>query len=311
MHLCREAKKRKDWQTTLDFASQLDASSLDTESKEWNGRRMMPDYQQWLYAMIKPLFHLERYEECKQLVYVAIERYPHDKQFHLYAARISMSLGLAEEAVRELERIDMRFPKEWYIQRDIAEGYMQLQKSNEALLWFCKTASCPPGDLSKRFKIFLDMAYLLEDQEKLEEAYDHLQLALMIVEREKWLHSIKTVTEQLTQFRRQHATSIALELFTQDNWSLLLQRCKTFWRKTVDETQKRGSGHIKTIKEGRYGFIRTEADDIHFKMKDVIRGVNPIEGMEVTFDIIMSYDSNRNEYKPSAKNVRPMKRVKQ
>src|SRR5437867_7538488 len=126
--ICNEAKQRGNWQVMYDFASQLDPERLLAEQKELYGQKKMSDHQEWLCKVVKPLFELKRYEECIDFAHKGIEKYPREKLFPWWQACSKKALGQVEEALRELEQIDARFHKEWYIQRDIADGYLQLQQ---------------------------------------------------------------------------------------------------------------------------------------------------------------------------------------
>jgi len=256
--ICNEAKQRGNWQVMYDFAVQLEPERLSTEQKELNGQKRMSNYQEWLCKMVKSLFELKRYEECIDFARNGMEKYPREKLFPWWEASAKKALGQVEEALRELEQIDMRFPKEWYIQRDIADGYVQLQKYEGARVWFCKAAICP-GDLKHRYKMFEQMSMLFEHLESWQEAYDHLQLACAITEREGWERSATVLRGQLAQFRKRYMEHLTQPDTSVEEWSNLFRRCQVLWRETIRASRPSYKGQIvKIIEEKKYGFVTTQ-----------------------------------------------------
>ena len=306
--ICNEAKQRGKPQVMYDFACQLDPERLSSEQKEWNGRKLPSDYQRWLYMMVRSLLELNRYDECMEFARKGSEKVPREKLFYWWQACIKKALGQVEEALGDLERIDTRFPKEWYIQRDIADGYAQLQKYDDAWVWFCKAADCP-GDRKGRFKMFEQMSMLLEQRGCWQEAYDHLQLAYAIIEKEKWDHPAEVLQGKLVQFRKRHAAHMTFPTNTSIEIGPNLQRCRVQWQETIHASHTLRKGYIKRLQnELGYGFIRADNDDIHFRFRDVINKVTPVEGMEVEFEIVKSYDEKKQRDSTKAVNIRPVRK---
>jgi tetratricopeptide (TPR) repeat protein len=313
--ICREAKLRDKWQIVYDFAMQLNPEQMSSEKEEWNGRKLPSDYQRWLYLMVRSLLEVKRNDECITFATKGIDKFPNEKLFYWWQARAKLALGQINEALNDLEHVDTRFPKEWYIQHDIASIYLQLQQYDEAWIWFCKAASSSRlEDLKGRFKMFQQMSVLLEHLGRWQEAYDHLQLACAIVERERWEHRAEGLNGQLLQFRNRHTEHIAFSVDMQpDILITLFRRCKVLWQETIRSICISRKGYItKADEEKGYGFVRTDNDSIHFRFRDVIRGVIPKEGMEVEFETekAIKYNKEKNEHEDSIKavNIRPVRR---
>lgn len=306
--ICSEAKQRGNWQVMYDFAAQLDSEPLSKEQKELNGKKLPSDYQQWLCKMVRSLIELKRYEECIEFAQKGIEQYPREKLFPWWKASAKKALGQAEEAVRELEQVDTRFPKEWYIQRDIADGYVQLQKYDEARVWFYKAASCP-GDMKGRYKMLEQMAVLLEHLGCWSESYDHIQLAYLIAEREGWERSATGLRDQIAQFRKRHIEHItSLVDATKEEWASLYRRCQTHWRMAVSISLPMYTGEIVEVREEeKFGFIKRHNDggnDIYFQFRRLTKGFLPKKGMQVEFEVEKSYDSRKDRESLAAVNIR-------
>lgn len=305
--ICNEAKQRGQWQVMYNFAVQLAPERLSTEQQERDGRKLPSDYQRWLYLMIRSLLELKRYTECLDFADKGIERYPGEKLFHWWHACAKKALGQVAEALSALERIDTRFPKEWYIQRDIADGYTQLQKYDDAWVWFSK-AACS-GDLKASYKMFEQMSMLLEHLGRWQEAYAHLQLACAIAERENWQRPAEALRGQLFQFRKRHAGHLS---FGTDGaiepLPILFRRCKDMWQATIYTSRPQGKGCITIVnEEKKFGSIKADNGDIHFWFRDVIGGITPVVGMEVEFEVEKSYDQKKQRDSTKAVNVRPVR----
>lgn len=306
--ICNEAKQRGNWQVMYDFAVQLLPEQLSVDQHEWNGQKLSSDYQRWLYIIVRCLLELKRYDECIEFTHKGIETFPYDKLFPWWLARAKLAIGEIEEALSDLEHIDTRFPKEWYIQRDIADVYIQLQKYENAWTWFCKAANCR-GEIKGRFRMIEQMSVLLEQLGRWQEAHDHLQLACAIAEREHWDHPAEVLRGQLYQFRKRYpehhpfAADAPVEPLT-----TLSKRCRNLWEETIDASRPHRKGSIRIVnEEGKYGFIQTDNDDIHFQFRDVIKRVIPVVGMEVEFEIEKSYDQKKQRDSIKAVNIRLVK----
>ena len=309
--ICNEAKQRGSWQVMYDFAVQLAPESLSTEQREWNGQKLIPDYQNWLHKMAKSLFELKRYEECVNFVQRGIEKYPRDKQFFWLKASAQKALGQIEEALHELEQLDLRFSKEWYIQSEIADIYVQLQKYDEAKVWYCKAASCS-GDPKFRYKMFEQIAALFEHMGYLQAAFDHLQLAYAITERELWERSAAELRGKLVRFKRQHAEDSTTLVETPPvDISRLRRRCEALWQEMLALSHPSSRGQVVTLNEEKgFGFIRRNdgsGKDVYFKFRALARGLTPEIGMIVEFEIEESFDLGKSQESQAAVNIRQVR----
>lgn len=310
--ICKQAKLLGNWQVVYNFTIQLDPEQLSREQVERDGQKLPSEYQNWLYKMVGSLFELKRYEECVSFAQKGIEQYPREKLFFWWRASAKKALGQVEEALHELEQIDIRFPKEWYIQRDIAGGYLQLQRYDEAMIWFCKAADSH-GEIKHRYKMIQEMSVLYEHLEQLQEAHDHLQLACAIAEREGWEQKAANLRGQLVQFRRRHADlSNSPSGVTIEDWSKLYPRCQALWKKATKASLPTCKGRIiKLNNEKGFGFIKRYGDesskDVYFRFRNLVRGLTPDLGMEVEFELQKSFDPGKNEEGLAALNVRPTK----
>ena len=77
--------------------------------------------QRWLYYATRANLETGDYDACLELAREGIERYPEVLFFPLWHALARVRRGDGEEGLLELQEVDRRFPRQWYVQRDIAE----------------------------------------------------------------------------------------------------------------------------------------------------------------------------------------------
>jgi hypothetical protein len=302
--ICREAKLRGKWQIVHQFATQLDPSQLAREPDQWSP---MSDYEQWLYRVVKALFELERYEECQAMAQQAVEAYPQNKHFPWWHAVAMAKTGILEAALTELQSLDRRY-QEWFIREDVAKICAQLQRHDDAWIWYCEAASLQ-GPLKGRYKMIGCMSLPLQHLERWQEAYEHLQLAYLLAEREGWEKS-KTSQEfktQMEQLQKRFPTLIVPQEYTSPDSRPLQRKLQLLWQKETENILPHRRGYITTVnEEKKFGFIRADADDFHFIFRNLPRNLLPVIQMEVEFDVEESYDTKKQRNSFRAINIRPV-----
>lgn len=300
--ICREAKQRGKWQIVHQFAIQLDPTQLTREPDQYSP---MSEYEQWLYRVVKALFELECYEECQKQAQQALEGYPQNKHFRWWHAVATAKIGLSTEALTELQDLDKRY-QEWFIREDIAKICEQLQRHDDAWIWYCKAASLQ-GPLKGRYKMIGCMALPLQHLERWQEAYEHLQLAYLLAEREGWEKS-KTAQDfkgQMEQLHNRFPTLIISQEYTSLDFNSLQRKLQQIWKKEIANILPHRRGYIKTVnEEKKFGFIRSDTEDFHFSFRALPRNLMPTIHMEVEFDVEESYDNTKQRNSFRAINIR-------
>ena len=302
--ICREAKLRGKWQIVYDFAMQLDVEKLERQPTE--GRRMS-EYEQWLYLVIKALFEIGRYGECLTIALQGVESYPQNKHFPWWKSLSKAKTNQAEEALIELQDLDKRY-QEWFIREDIAKICEQLQRDDEAWIWYCKAAALQ-GPLKARYKMIGQMAALLQRLGRWQEAYEHLQLASLLAEREQWGSMQADFKRQMLQLQQQHSQQIQSQEYTPQNFSQLQRKLQSSWNSVIAVTLPHGCGHIRMINEERkFGFIKSDKGEFHFSFHSLPRNLQPVIDMKVEFDVEESFDHKKQRNSFRAINIRPVKK---
>ncbi|GHO49635.1 cold-shock protein [Ktedonospora formicarum] len=305
--LCAQAKHRQKWQIMYNFASQLDPEKLSTQEEDFNGRKSRSEHQRWLEAMTRSLLELEQYEECQTFTQKGCELYPKEKLFPWWEAIRKQKQGKIEEALTDLLRINTRFAEEWYIQRDIAQIYELTQRLEEAWLWYCKAAALP-GDKIMRYKMLISMAQYLEHHDRLQEAYEHLNLAYFYCLQEQWEAAANNLKGQIDHFVQQHSFHLTqLEIEPKD-YATLEHKCLRLWQSTISASRPQRVGTIKMFNQEKgFGFIQAEDGDTHFQVRNFQRRVTPQVGMRVQFEIESSYDRSKQRESTKAVNIKPIR----
>lgn len=306
--ICKEAKRLKKWETVYAFAKELDPTKLSNEQKEWDGRHLPSDYQKWLNLINRAQLELGYYDECRAYASEAIEKFPKDSFFfYRRNALAQIRQGEIEVGVQQLEYINKRFPKQWYVQKEIAEAYRQLKQDETSWLWFCQAAYAP-GDVKGRIVMLDSMCDLLQQLEHWREMYEHLLLV--------WSIQIDSGNSQRIERARQRvlACSIAHQEDLSGNVNLepiplavhvALRPCRSIWEKTIRASRPRQQGQIVNLKES-FGFIQSEGGErIHFKLR-AFRG-QPEIGMQVEFEVEESFDPKRDELSLTAVRIHPVR----
>src|SRR6266536_134585 len=163
----------------------------------------------------------------------AVESYPQNKHFHWWHAVATARIGQFEEALTELQNLDKRY-QEWFIREDIAKIFEQLQRHDDAWIWYCKAASLQ-GPLKGRYKMIGGMSIPLQYLERWSDAYEHLYLAYLLAEREGWEKS-KTAQNFKGQMQQLHNRCAALVLpqeYTSRDFNPLQRKLQQIWKEEI------------------------------------------------------------------------------
>lgn len=303
--LCKEAKLLKKWESMLEFVQQLDPNTLSLEPNDFNGRRNKSDYQRWSFYITRSSLELGHYDECKKYARNAIEKFPNDSlYFYWWEALANICMGDIEEGLHQLEYINMRFPRQWYIQRDIADAHVRLGQYDNAWTWYCRAASMQ-GDIKGRITMLKLMCDLLQRLGHWQATYDHLLLTWAIEVEFGYKYAERT-HQQILEFRKRNAGHLqnSSEVETSaPSISSTIKPCRAAWQKTI-----RQRGTIKSIiADRRFGFITDGNDSFHFTFDAFAAREKPEVGMQVEFEPQDSFDKKRNQPGKIAVNVRPVR----
>lgn len=309
--ICKEAKLRKRWDLIRDFGRKLQPETLPTKREEVNGRLLPSDHQRWLYNVTRAALELQQYKECMAYASMGIEKYPDESlHFQRWEALAKIRTGDVKGGLEQLKYLDARFPKQWYIQGDIAQAYMQLEQQQEAWPWFCRAVNAA-GDIKGRITLLKTMCDILQDRDEWQAAYQHLLLVWAI---EIAFGSKETYIERTRQkiFALKKAHVDVLSPLPEDGGNQapplgkVLKLCRVLWQKTLTEAVPSKQGRIVRLnEEQQYGFIEDEQGGrYHFRFRAVVQG-QPEMYMQVDFTAAEAFDRKKDKMSPIAINIRP------
>jgi len=307
--ICKEAKRLKKWELVLWFTQQLDTRDLSIDRKELHGRNLPSDYQRWSFSITRAYLELGRYDECVTYAHEAIEKFPDDSlHFQRWEALAKIRSGKVEEGLIQLEYINMRFPKQWYIQNDVAKTHMQLAHYNDALLWFCMAASAP-GDIKGRIAMLSSLVEVLQKLERWKAVYGHLQLIWSIEATLCNQKRVERTHQHLAGLIKLHADQLSLSRYEVGNEApslpVALKPCRTFWQEIISSSHPHSTGRIVFVDEQkRFGFIMNEQAKFHFKWSAFMGRGRPEIDMDVEFEYEESFDHKHNQKGYTAFNIR-------
>ncbi|GCE49789.1 cold shock CspA family protein [Thermosporothrix hazakensis] len=295
--ICREAKQRGKWDIIYKFAGMIDPSTLEKDARQ-AGR--MSECERWYFYAIKAAFLMEQYEECQRLAGEGMKLYTHNRFFPWWHALAKARSGIQEEALQDLLTLDGRY-KEWYIRADIARIYEQLGRDDDAWLWYCR-AALQANEIKLCYRLIgQEMASLLQRLERFQEAYEHMQFARLIAEKENWSQSksAEQLRERIVQLCELYAEQITPEDYPLESFGRLRGKLRRLW----ESAAPREIGVIRTLNQEKgFGFLAVEDESIYFRIP---RQVPSLEvGMKLEFTREVSFDRKKQQNSLVAVNLR-------
>jgi tetratricopeptide (TPR) repeat protein len=208
--------------------------------------------------------------------------------------------GHPEEALKDLLKLIGK-RKEWFIQHEIAELYLELGEP-EATLKYALESALNHGDLDKKGKVLTLLYNLLNAQGHTQEALDHIKLKNKVALESghrpnpgeiQMLQSQGVVVEQLPPAKT------------------LEKNLRTFWIKLLDDFKPTLKGTInKILDTGQAGFISKNKKEFYYFQIKSFRGDKKlcVVGQQVSFQLEEGFDKKKNQPTQNAVNVRPLEK---
>lgn len=289
-----------EWTDKLNFEF-LDNNPYSFTDKEGNTRELASKKEQYFMWRTKALLKKQSYQECIDLCENALNIF---EKFHYgndvwFARRISLSykgLGQPETALEQLKNL-LKRKNEWFIQKEIAEIYLEQGDKDQALK-FALDSALNFGDADKKMNLYLLLADILQQQGKIDEARKHIEFICKIRQESQWRMD-NDLQKQITLF------SIDVEKLP--DFKVILKELRRIWDNLKYNPEYQLRGFIKTIlPNGRAGFIEIERNkSYYFQIKDFTGRRDLIkEGQKVTFFLIDAFDQHRNQPTKNAVNIK-------
>jgi cold shock CspA family protein/tetratricopeptide (TPR) repeat protein len=307
----KAARRREQWETVLEFVSELSPERLSDDDRQHDGRSYPSDRLRWYYWMTRSHLEQNHWNEALTLAEAGLRQFEDDQFLQWWRAQALVGLERVEEGLAGLELVNLRYPSHWYVLRSMAQVYSQLGRMEDAWRCYCEAAATP-GDQKNRIRMLEEMASLLVEQERVETAFDHLLLVWGLSARERdWDRPTERRQLALLDLAFEHQEKLQGSRSVPEApppLPALLRQCQSVWAQVVRDALPKDTGHIKQFHPERgYGFIeRGNGSDLHFTRRDFLaRDRDLAAGLAVEFRIRKSYDRRRNCESWSAVYVTP------
>jgi tetratricopeptide (TPR) repeat protein len=283
-----------------DFLETTPFKFTDAKGKE---REIAPLKEQWFSLRSKALYESKMFEECISLSETALRslekfHYDNDIWFKRNIALSKAGLGNYEIAINELKEL-LKKKKEWFIQKEISEIYLQQNKVDEALI-FAVDAALNFGDADKKLNLYKLLYKILITQGKTDEAKAHIELIYQIRNSRQW--NIDSELMNLIQHYKIDTSNLPDE-------RELLRKLQFIWERLKFGNQELLKGIIRTIiSDGKAGFIETDSKKSYFFSAKAFKGKRELMqvGQRVSFFLEDSFDKKKNQPTKIAVNIKPI-----
>ena len=246
-------------------------------------------YYTLILSKLKILLELQEYDEILDICSI-FKNIIDDRHIERYKAKALEGLEKFEEAIDILEKINIRFGKQYYIYTDIGDIYKKIDNIEKALEFYYKAMDLCNEDKFLLTNLLKVGNLLLEKDVEL--AKKHIYFEILIREKEGW----KIHNNELELLDKLGGIDS-----TQD-YEKLRKELKKLWRDKVNLGKINYEGSVVKVFDNGNGFINFDGDKrIFFKRN---KRINFTVGDIVTFYIEDSYDRKKEEYSQAATQIR-------
>ena len=286
-------RDQQDYYGMIHWLEKLNPDLLDEKTYRNYGRLQKSKKEKYYdWATIAYLKSME-FEKCIDTSKKALNTFKTflddgDSWYKWRIAKSLLELNRLEDALAYyLEVIEVKH--EWYMYRDIAEIYYNLNKPFEALKYLCP-AVLSKTPLSNKINVYY-LCYKVFKSFNPPMAIKHAELFCLV----------KT--------QNGHALPYEIEQLDIDtaglNFKELTSEITGLWIQYKYKDQKRGHGTvINFINDKNFGFIKTDEGDEIFFHKNEFQGSDIYIGQLVSFYTEKSFDNVKNKQSVKAVNVR-------
>lgn len=308
----KSAKSSNHWEIVNKWVVNIDPTSLSTEPMtDISGREGWSDQSLWYNYRINGLIRKGYPKEAIVLVNEILEHFPKQRKFFLrLKALANHRLGDLPESEKIYQELCNRYKPDWWILHEYAKVVRETGRSENALKLMYQAASNHPK-LESMVSLFVDIGMLCKEMEQNEEARAHLVLCKYIRNEKGW-----SVPESITDTINELDKIIG----NKDQPSSLkeaLSLCRTKWNKLLgkDNNSKELLHKKRKVKKGVVGkvslgqsdrpfcFINSRNEQSFFCHKSDLPP-DIIDGNDVIFDAIPSFDKKKNKESWQASNIR-------
>jgi len=308
----KSAKASKDWETINEWVVQIDPDSLSTEPMtDSSGRKGWSDQSLWYNYRINGLIEKGDAKAAINMVDEILERFPRQRKFFLrLKALANHRLGNLPESEKIYQNLCSGYKPDWWILYEYARVVRDIGRREDALKLMYQ-AAIGHSKLESMVSLFVDIGMLCKELGKYEEARAHLVLCKYVRNEKGWTvpeSIIKTVNDLNKLIGNNNEPSSLKEALSicRSEWSKLLGK-ENDLKNLSYKKRKVKKGLVGKVNLGRsdrpFCFIIAKDEQSFFCYKSDLPP-DIIDGNEVTFDAIPSFDKKKNKESWKASNIR-------
>lgn len=292
----------------LEWIDRLEKTTLDStpytyENKDGKTTELASKKEQYYLLKAKALFELNQSQDCIECCQEGLEafskfHYDNDIWFKRLIALSNAKLLNIEEAIIQLKEL-LKKKNEWFIQKEIAELLLQVNKIDEAEK-YAIDGVLNFGDADKKLNLYLLVANILWQKGKGDEAKKHIEFVCRIRQDKQW---------RIDNDLQRQVSLFSIDLSKLSGFKALQNELQQIWGNIKFGTQDQFKGYVKSIlSNGKAGFVEIErGKSYYFQLKD-FKGRRDLirEGQKITFFLEDSFDKKKNQVTKNAVHIKPI-----
>jgi tetratricopeptide (TPR) repeat protein len=305
----KSAKSFNNWQSVNEWVVKIEPSSLSAEPrKDELVRGGWSDQALWYNYRIRGLIEKGDKNKAIRIVDEIVDRFPKQRKYFMRLKALANHLigNLSESENIYHDLCDGSMP-DWWLLHEYARVVKDIGQREDALKLMYQAAR-GQGKLESKVSLLLDIGLLCKEMGKYQEARTHIFLYKCIREEKGW-NIPEQVVEDISELNRTIGNDSVPSGLKE-----ALRICQTEWSKTSgsikefrDYKRKVKNGLIGKVnlgpKDRPFCFIITKGKQSFFCNKSDLPA-ETIDGAQITFDAIPSFDKKKNQESWKAKNIR-------
>ncbi len=308
----KSAKSSNHWETVNEWVVKIDPDSLSAEPMmDDSGRERWSDQALWYNYRINGLVEKGDTKEAINAVDEILERFPKQRKFFLrLKALANHLLGNLPESEKIYQNLCSGYKPDWWILHEYAKVVRDIGRREDALKLMYQAAS-GQSKLESMVSLFADIGMLCKELAKYEEARAHLVLCKYVRNEKGWtvpepiINTVDDLNRIIGNNKEPSSLKEALSICRRE-WSQLL--CKGSDSESLSyKNRKVKKGLVGKVnlcrRDHPFCFIIARDEQSFFCYKSDLPP-DTIDGTEVSFDAIPSFDKKKNKESWKASNIR-------
>lgn len=308
----KSAKSSNHWETVNEWVVKIDPDSLSEKPMtDDSGREGWSDQSLWYNYRIKGLVKKGDKKEAINIVDEISERFPKQQKFFMRLKAVANHIiGDLPESEKIYKNLCTGYKPDWWMLHEYAKVVRDIGRREDAIKLMYQAAS-GSSKLESMVSLFVDIGMLCKELGNYEEARAHLVLCKYVRNEKGWIvpESIINNVNELNKIIGNNKEPSSLKE------ALII--CRTEWSKLLGKKYdlKNLSYKNRKIKKGLVGIVNLGQSDRPFcfifaKDKESFfcykSNLPPdiLDGNEVIFDAIPSFDKKKNKESWKASNIR-------